>query len=642
MSVELAGLVAPAVPATFLGRSSARVTKSGADLIVPAQTIFAAGKAVEVAQTTLTPDAPSRTVMTIVSGSPSYPALPQHLSKFNLNVANASGGAVSGNVTITGLDERGATLSDTIAIASVANGANSNTLSAKYFTSITGVALSGTLGNAGVTITGTEYQFRGHLKASASGLAYAWDNTFATTETKVCSFEVLATGILSVQDWREVGPLPKAARIGADIVDWSGSAVDGLYEPWHNTCVYDGCELLDGNVLLTGNAAKATEWDGERFVRMWTVGDLDQSVDNILCVFNAGLNQQGHEIIWFGTVTGKLVRWDRYTDTFTTQSLGGAWTAGKSMNRIVRGSTRHQFYVVGQTRGVMSVTENGASTPTFSGVGANSGFPSGDDIFDALFYERHAYLVGGGGTYQRFVRYEPRMGGTVGGVDLTDYLPGTARARGRTSAAAVNQINAIAANPNGMIMLAGYSALGGLYLAEWDARKSMAEGRVTFTASGASTIPAGFQVGDGTRTYRTLEPCGTSGAGTVSVKVRAEQAGDAGFAAVSTVTTLVSSATNVTAVTNPEPMGMGRTLTDRDWDDYEPLGLISSIPLGMFWDGSGWVIVMQGGDVYRHDGARFQRLTDQVLFKGRACRGFRGTRASWIFGDEGRAFSLPH
>lgn len=642
MSVELAPLVAPAVPPIFLGRTAGRVTKSGNDLIVPALTVFAAGAAPAIAQTTLSPDLPSRTILSVVAGSVSYPATPQHLSKFNLNVANASGGAVSGNVTITGLDERGATLSDVIAIASVANGANSNTRTSKYFASITGVVLSGTLGNSGVTITGTEYQFRGHVKASAAGLAFAWDNTFAATETKVCTFEVLSTGVLSVQDWREFGPLNKSNRVGGDVVDWSGAAVDGLYGTWLGTCVYDGCELLDGNVLLVGNGAVASEWDGERFVRTFVVGDLTAATDNILSIFNAGLNSQGHEIVWLGTVTGKLVRWNRTTDVFTTQTLGGAWTAGKAINRLFRGASRNTVIAAGQSRNLIAITENGTSAASFAAVGSNSEFPSGDDILDGALFDRHLFLVGGGGTYMRFVRYNPWTGGVFGGHDLTAYLPGTQKARGQTSGAAANQISAIAVNPNGLIMLAGSSSIGGLYLAEWDARKPFAEGRVTFTATGASAIPAGFQVSDGTRTYRTTEPCGTSEAGTVGVPVRADQVGDAGFAAVSTVTTLVSSATNVTAVTNPEPMGMGRVLTDRDFDDYEPNGLISSIPLGMFWDGAGWVIVMQDGDVLRHDGANFNRMTDQVLFKGRACRGFRGTRASWIFGDEGRVFTLPH
>lgn len=642
MSVELAPLVAPATPPTFLGRTAGRVTKSGNDLIVPALTVFAAGVALAVVETTLSPDLPSRTVLTTSGATIAYPLQPQHLAKLNLSVANNSGGAVSGTVAITGLDERGYVLTDTITIASVANTATSNTVSNKYFASITSAVLGGTLGTAGVVITTTEHQFRGHVKASAAGLAFAWDNTFATTETKVCTFEILATGVLSVQDWREFGPLNKTNRLGSDIVDWSGAAVDGLFGTWLGTCVYDGCELLDGNVLLVGNGAAASEWDGERFVRTFVVGDLTTATDNILSVFNAGLNSQGYEIIWFGTATGKLVRWNRTTDTYVTQTLGAVWTAGKQINRLFRGATKNTVTAAGQTRELMTITENGASTPTFTATGSNSGFPSGDDIFDGLYYDRHLFLAGGGGTYMRFARYDPRTGGTFGGADLTAYLPGTQKARGQTSGAGSNQINAIAVNPNGLIMLAGYSNAGGLYLAEWDARKPFAEGRVTFTATGASTIPAGFQVGDGTRTYRTVESCGTSGAGSVSVRVRAEQVGDAGFAAVSTVTTLVGSAVNVTAVTNPEPMGMGRALTDRDLDDYEPNGLISSIPLGLFWDGAGWTIVMQGGDVLRHDGANFIRLTDQVLFKGRATRGFRGSRGSWIFGDEGRVFTLPH
>jgi hypothetical protein len=638
---ELNGLINSAVPAAYLGRTEGRVAKSSNDLIVPALTAFIEGREYNIAQTTISPDLPSRTVITTSGAAISYPAQPQHLAKLNVAVANGSGGAVAGNVVIDGTDERGAVLQDTVTIASVANGGNSNTVSSKYFATITGASLTSTLGNSGNVITVTEYQFRGHVKASASGLAIDWDNTFVTGETKVCSFEMLSTGVLSVQDWREVGPLNKAQRMGTDIVDWSGGSVDGLYDTWLGTCVYDGCELLDGNVLLVGNSAQATEWDGERFVRTFTVGDLS-GTDNILCVVAAGLNSQSHEIVWFGTSTGKIVRWDRTADVFVSQTLGGSWSSGKIVNRLVKGSTRNQLYAAGQTRSLMSITDNGASTPSFSGVGGNSGFPSGDDIFDAVYFDRHLFLAGGGGTYMRFVRYDTRMGGTFGGHDLTEYLPGTTRARGRTSTATSNQINGIAVNPDGKIMLAGYSGLGGFYAAEWDTKRQFAEGRVTFTASGASTIPAGFQIGDGTRTYRTIEPTGTAGAGTVSVRVRAEQVGDAGFAAVSTVTTLVGSASNVTAVTNPEPMGMGRALTDRDLDDYELYGLISNTPLGVFWDGSGWVFTMQGGDIIKHDGIAFRSLTPQVLFKGRACRGFRGSRASWVFGDEGRAFSLPH
>lgn len=636
----LSTLINGALPAAYVGRTTGAVTKSGDDLIVPALTVFVEGREYNIAETTMSPDLPSFTVITTSGATIAYPAQPQHLAKINLAVVNNSGGAVSGTVIITGDDERGFELTDTVTIASVANGGNSSTVSNKYFAEITSVSLTGTLGNSGNVITGTEYQFRGHVKASADGLEFAWDNTFAEGETHICTFEVLATGILSVQDWREVAPLNKAQRVGSEIVNWSGGAVDGLRSDWLGNCVYAIEELPDGRVVAAGNSAKVAVFDGQRWGAAFTLGDLTSS-DHILCLKSIK-DARGNIKVYAGTVTGKLVAWDVTAGTTTTLTLGGSWTSGKSMYRIVKGSSRSELLLAGQSAGVMSITDNGASAPTLSSRKSNVAFPTGDDIYAAAFYDRHYYVGGGAGTGMLFYRFDPRAGSGQS-MNLTPYMPGTNRARGTTSSAASAKMMAIASRPDGKLLLVGTSSAGGLYLAEWDTLQQFATGRVTFTVTGTVTIPAGFEVGDGTRSYRTIEEVSRTGAGSVSVRVVAVDPGDAGFAAAATVTTLVDAdpVGSGTTVTNPEPMGMGRVLTDRDWDDNEPYALISNTPLDAAWTGLDWMLAMQGGDVLRHDGAEFTSLTEQVSFKGRATCVAVTTRCIIVAGDEGRVFSLP-
>ncbi|MFC5474702.1 baseplate J/gp47 family protein [Paraherbaspirillum soli] len=618
-------------PQSFLVSSSGAVTYSGGTLTIPAQVAVLRGNTFNIAQQTLTPTTPSLTLATIDSGTVTLVQTAQILSKFNVTVSNASGNAVSGSLTVNGLDERGYVLSDVVTIASVANGNSATTASNKYLASITGIApISGTLGNPGVTITLTEKQFRNHLKINSSGtVVYASDNTYAADEVKLATFEVVSTGILSVQDWRLLGAIPKAQRVGSEIVDWSGGTAEGP-PSWLGNCIYVAAETLDGHLIISGNGGLISEWDGQTFITTLTCPGLVLA-DNITAICNVGLNIYGHEIIFFGTSTGKIIRWDRTSNSYG--SIRG--TPPSNVNKMVKASGSANAWVMGSLGFIGFLSESGSSASLASYTSNASFSAGGDAIYDGVYTDRHLYAVGGSATGLKFHSFNLD---TFQGSKLGSYLPGTTAQLGGSGSSTA--IFGIGFDPTSRkLLLAGFGA--SLYIAEWDTTQQYATGSLQFTTSSATTIPAGTVVSSGMMQYQTTETAVVGSAATITVPAIAQTAGFAALAAVSTVTTLVSAVANVTAVTNPTPFGMGRLIASGGSEDL-PNGLLSSTPLAVAWSGTQWLIAMQGGDVLSFDGTRLTRLTDRFSFKGRATGILKTTRCTWLFGDEGRLFSMPH
>lgn len=618
-------------PQGFLASSGGEVTYSGSTLTAPAQVAVLKGNAVDVAQQTFTPSAPSHTLATIDAGIVTIVQAAQMLSKFNVTVSNTSGGAVSGNLTINGLDERGFVLSDVVTIASIAKGESSTSDSNKYLASITSITpINGTLGALGVTITLVERQFRNHLKINSSGtIVYASDNTYAADEVKLATFEVISTGILSVQDWRLLGAIPKAQRVGSEIVDWSGGTAEGP-PSWLGNCIYVAAETLDGHLIISGNGGLISEWDGQIFTSTVTCPGLVLA-DNITAICNVGLNVNEHEIIFFGTSTGKIVRWDRTSNTFG--SIIG--TPPAIVNKMVKASGSANAWVMGSAGFIGFLSESGSSA-SLASYTSNASFSAGaDTVYDGVYSDRHLYSVGGSGTGLKFHSFNLD---TFQGTRLGMYLPGTTAQLGGSGASPA--IFCIGFDPaSRKLLLAGFGAA--LYVAEWDTTQQYATGTMQFTTSGAATIPAATLVSNGNMLYQTTELAVAGSATTIAVPAIAQTSGFAALAAASTVTTIPSAIANVTAATNITPFGMGRLIASGGSEDI-PNGLLSSTPLAATWDGTQWLIAMQGGDVLSFDGTRLTRLTDRFSFKGRATGILNATKCTWIFGDEGKLFSMPH
>jgi hypothetical protein len=618
-------------PQGFLASSNGKITYSSATLTVPAQVAVLKGNVFNIAQQTFTPATPSHTLATISAGIVTIVTAAQMLSKFSVAVSNASGSTVSGSLTVNGLDERGFALSDVVTIASVANGNSSISDSNKYLASITSITpISGTLGAPGVTISLTEKQFRNHLKINNSGaIVYASDNTYAADEVKLATFEVVSSGILSVQDWRLLGAIPKAQRVGSEIVDWSGGTAEGP-PSWLGNCIYVAAETLDGHLIISGNGGLISEWDGQIFTTTLTCPGL-ALVDNITAICNVGLNVNGHEIIFFGTSTGKIVRWDRTSNNFG--SITG--TPPSNINKMVKASGSANAWVMGSSGFIGFLSESGSSAALASYT-SNASFSAGTDtVHDGVYTDRHLYAVGGSGTGLKFHSFNLD---TFQGTRLGMYLPGKPAQLGGNGASPA--IFGIGFDPaSRKLLLVGFGAA--LYVAEWDTTQQYTTGTLQFTTSGATTIPAATVASDGKMLYQTTETAVVGSATTIAVPAIALTSGFAALAAASTVTTMPSPVANVTAVTNITPFGMGRLIASGGSEDM-PNGLLSSTPLAVTWDGTQWLIAMQGGDVLSFDGTRLTRLTDRFSFKGRATGILKATKCTWIFGDEGKLFSMPH
>lgn len=640
------------LPNAYLASSPGQATASGHTINLPACVAVVNGQAKQVPASSVTASTPSRTLGTITAGSLSITQNPQQLALWKYHIVNSSGGSVSGTINAAGQDERGYDASDAITVASLGNGSSIDYISNHYMAtieasnSLTTTGVTGTLGNSGVTITITEYQLRGWCAVSSAGFVLNTTCLYTAGQIPICQYESNATQAFNLVDLRALSPLLPGQRVGSEIVDWSGGTQYGP-QNWQGNCIYALAEGLDGHVFIAGNGGQIAEWDGNQFGSMFT---LAGNTSNINTIANFGYNLNGQEILYFGCANGTVIRWNRTLNTTQTASFGA------TVQQIVKTFGNH-LMVVGAYGTVGVITDNGTSQFSLnSGYGGStSGFPTGDTIFASIWHDQFGYLFGGGGTKMRFARMNfNAIANPNGGQDLTNYLPGTSAARGATSGYAGNQIQAAAINPNGLIMMAGYSNGGGLYLAEWNTRQQYATGQITFTTNAAATIPAGTICGNGTISFVTTETVVLNTAGSVQAHAIASTPGQAGFAASGTVTTLISSISAVTAVSNPEPFGMGRWIADgySSSAPYQQVGAAAqvnntpvsttSIPLAIGWSGTEWVITMQDGSVLTYDGQQLMTSNLQGTFKGRATCVLKSKRCTWTGGDEGRLFSRPH
>ena len=636
-------VIGAAAPGYFVESDGpAYISGTALSLIVPKGTAVTPGGSQAFPTTTLTPPLPSLTVATITSGAVAYPNAITHLAKLSILVNNASGGSISGSFTVSGLDERGYALSDTVTVGSVSNGASTTVYTAKYFASLVSVSVaSGTLGNSGVTNTFTEYQLRGYVSVPSAGVPeFNWTNTFAQGEIKVATFEARAAGIISVKNFSTFGPLPKRQRVGAEPVDWSGGTPESP-SGWLGNCVYAADQMLDGRLVIAGNGSYMAEFNGQNFSAAYPVGAISgassiTTSDHILALLNAGKDTSTakDEIVWLGTSTGKCVRWNRTQNTAQVVSLSGFSSNG--VNKFIVGPQTNFILACGDGGKVNVLQDNGASAPTVYNYTTSCGFGS-DAVKGGVFQDSCFYLVGGGASGLVFRGYVFNSHS----FDLSTYLPGTSSQVGSSS----GYFNGVIAKGDGELLLYGINSASATYLATWNTRQSFGRGWARFTTTGAATIPAGFTVGDGTRQYRTVAASSATGAGTVYAEIEAVTPGIAGCAARSTITTLVDSAANVSAVTNTQAVGMGRLIANGDGTAGQfqiPNGLAANGLLGGAFDGVRYILAMQGGDVLSYDGVRLLDITGRVEFKGRATGVFVAFGSTWVFGDEGKIFSIPN
>ncbi len=655
----------PSFAPAYIGQTGGAASGAfqGSTITVPAQKAVINGRTVNVPATSLTPTLPSnsRTIISASAGVITYPNAIAYFGLLQFTITNNSGStitAANGTITLDGCDEHQLTAGaglDTLTLqANLTNGNSVVIISNKYFGPGNGsnaivMHLSSALQAAGVTVSAVEYQFRGNLKINSSGLAYAWDNNYVAGEMKFAQFEATSAGLLYVQDWRQLGPLSKGQRVGSEIVDWSSYTPEGPPtnggQPgaqWGAQCVYAMVETLDGHLIAAGNGAVFTEWDGQNFVGFWSLpGGLNAS-DHVMAMATIGVNSNGHEIVYIGTATGKFLRWDRTTNTYATISSGAAWTAGVQCNAMAKCIGAQNVMCVGESGQIAVISDSGsaATMSSYSSVGP-AGFNAtwSDNARDVAYFDNHSYVVGGASSgNMRLWQHNALLNQSF---ELTTFLPGTQVELGKTSAAASVVLTGICATPEGRLLLVGTSGLGGLYLAEWDTKQTHAKGRLQLTTTGAQTIPAGSVFSDGTNQVETLEQVVATGAGTWVVPARALSGGAKGFAAYNTVTTIVTAGlTNLSAVTNITPFGMGRVFAGATSDDI-PYGLLSNLPLDISWTGRQAIILTQKGDAISWNGSRL-KLLQTFGFKGRATMGLQHSRCHFVIGDEGKIFSLPH
>jgi hypothetical protein len=645
-----------------LTSGSASGTYQGSTITIPAQRAVINGSAINIAAQSLTPPLPSnsRTIISASAGVITYPNAIQYFGLLQFTITNNSGStitAANGTITLDGCDEHIQSPSaalDTLTLpASLTNTSSVVIISNKYFGPGSGAGaivmhLSSALQAAGVTVAAVEYQFRGNLKISATGLGYAWDNNYVSGEMKFAQFEANSSGLLYVQDWRLLGPLDKAQRVGSEVVDWSSYTPEGpptnggqAGAQWGAQCAYAMVETLDGHLILAGNGAVFAEWDGQSFISYWSLPGGLTANDHVTSMATIGLGPNGHEIVYIGTGTGKFLRWDRTTNTYATIS-SGSWSGTNACNRMIKGLATNSVICVGESGQIAVITDGGssASMAAYAAV-APQGFNAtwSDNARCVAYFDNHFYVGGGASSgNMRLWQYNAITGQSF---ELTNYLPGTQAERGATSSASSVVMSGICSTSDGRLLMVGSSSSGGMYLAEWDTRQIYAKGRLQFTTTGAQTIPAGTVVSNGTIQFETLEQIVATGAGTSVVQARALSGGYNGFAAYNTVTTVVTAGlTNVSAVTNVTPFGLGRVFGAATSDDL-PNGLLSNLPLDISWTGRQAIVLTQKGDVISWDGLRLRTL-QTFSFKGRATMGFRHTRCHFVIGDEGKVFSLPH
>ena len=278
-------------------RSDGAASFSGADISIPAMTVCCGDGQKNIIATTLTTSLPSATVFNVAAGTPTYPASSGYLAMLAITVTNTSGGTVSGNITINGNDERGYWLFDVVSSGSVLNGNSATVNTNKYFASITSVTVSGSLGNAGVAISGVEYQFRGHVKVDTHGsLEFAWNHTYASGELMLLTYEARSAGIISMLDWRSFGPSAPSQRRGSEVLPWIGGLPHGPKD-WLGMCMYSACELMDGSVIVAGNSAYTTIFDRQEWGAHYIPGSLT-STQHIYALLDMGLDPSGAEIVY--------------------------------------------------------------------------------------------------------------------------------------------------------------------------------------------------------------------------------------------------------------------------------------------------------------------------------------------------------
>lgn len=638
-------------PVAYISRvaeGSLAISGDGQSIIVSDTTLVVGGEVIHIDSQTLTPDLPSRVVVTITDGVSAYPAQMQHGGRVTYNVANASGGAVSGNILINGgLYEGGYGSDETLGIVSVSNGSSSNTERINYFYTVASHTVTGTLGNAGVTITGTESQFRGYIKAGPGGISIDWDNTFAADEVKLGRFEVTSAGITLLSDQRIISPISRAQRIGSEVVDWSGGIPEGPKD-WGGNCIYNLTELLNGDLLISGNGALCSIFDGAVWGTQFVPSDLLVTDHISACLsFGREVSTGGDEIVYFGTYTGKLRRWNRTKNTYTTISVPNF--AGIPINKILKVTTDQYILIIGGNPETSAnfkcyvVVDNGTSAPNIYDYTANIVLAANSPtttVNRAAYVDGYVVMGGKNSSGMFFGLYVVNHAPT----DLSAYLPGTAAQKNNNGTS--GSIRTVSASGDGRVLLAGMG--GAPYVCEWNLRQTHARGRVRVTTSTTAggfasfTLPGGFMFSNGgTQQFRARYASYLKDENTAyEIEVEAVDPGQAGMAALGAVNTKVDTEAKIVSVTNLEAIGMGRLLGHGHMAGF-PHGTQSSSPLGSGWDGYRWIVVLQSGDVITYENGTLKDMSYLYEFKGRAVEVAVTNRAVWLIGDHGRIFSVP-
>ena len=646
----------PALPLSYISNSSGTPYISGDNLSikVPGLTAVSNGSSNRfTAEKTLTPELPNVEIVATEAlsngGVMTIASQPQHLAKLQITV-NAVSEAVgtADNFVIAGNDERGIGLEDTVyPSTSISIGSSDTVVSNKYFASITSITANGMA--SGVTASVDEHQFRGHLKLDSTGsIDWAWDNTYSEGEQRLCSFECLSTGIISIQDWRLMGPIAKAQRIGSEVLEWSGGFPEGPND-WFGNCIYTAIEAMDGNLIIAGNGGRVCEFDGLEFDGGYRPSVIT-ALDNISSIASIGRNANEEEIFYVGTYSGLLLQWNRtanvWTDVTPILTTAG-WASGAAINAVVKGGGNNLVYILGAD-GAYSLIDNNNTTPSIGGLGKLNAIIGSDEIFAGVYADNYLWIVGGGASGIRFIAYQVLS--NYYGIDLSDYLPGAAADHGGSSAS----LRGISVDQSGNLVFCGVGS--SFYMADWSTRQSFGRGLMALTleAGNSGVLPAGFTVSDGANTYKTLydAECSHTGTPTIYVEVEAVERGMQGMAVAGTVTTVVDSwapgagATRIGPVngscTNSTAISMGRLIANGTWGTQGlPKSIISSQTLAVRRTAEKTYLSGQGGDVFEFDGSILRDITPQVQFKGRNTTAILGRGCIWMFGDEGKIFSLP-
>jgi len=753
----------------YIAKSSGPCAYSGTSVTVPRQVYVANGNPITVQAQTISVPAPGalgggaeRDLATITSGTVAYPNNPVAFTRVAVIVTNTSGGSVSGTITTGGADEHypyaspPSASSEVLTIPTVTNNGTVTVFSGKYYGAGSGYnasnsallgagaannftvsVSSGNLGNSGVTIRVAEYQYRLHLKLTPySAVGYtknilpAWDNDYVdhgSGEQELCQMEVQSSGIISMIDWRQVGPTAPAQRMGSQIVNWSSYTSHGPPsgsapgKTWNDLCVYSVIPLMDGDVLISGNTGILDLWDGEGFetpytmpaamsgsassgssstltdstqawsVNQWAgwtvritagtgngetalvvsntattlsvlswplaspnagstynISPLDNNLDHLTAGCDMGFDLRGHEIVYFGTATGKLIQWDRTANIYSVFGIGAF--SGGQIQRIFKGGSTTQMIAVGYSAQGVAISNNGAASPTttsYSGQGWSS--LTNDPQLGYCWFDHHHYFVGGfSGGFMRF--FTMGQDALNPGVDLTKYLPGTQSELGRTSSASSTGIQDCCVTPDGRIILVGDSSAGGPYVCEWNCWQRYSTGQLAFTTSGTTTVPAGTiasgmnSAGD-TVQYETLEPCTSVGAQTVYAYAVALTPGQAGMMQFNQITTMVSAVTGVVSVTNSSPFGYGRYIgpvAGQSSNQQFPSMLVSTNPRAVCASGKHVFIGTSGADVVVWDGSQYRTILtnpgkgvcNQIVYDA-------NHNCVWVVDDEGHVWTIP-